>query len=98
MLAAERAEGRGSRGARGASDPLWRAPAEVKRWARGTPSAFDPAKHLQSLLSANLPMPSNLPVNVFTAYLCEKAPHFSNEEIRSIANLYQTVLEVERDA
>ncbi len=42
-------------------------------------------------------MPANLPVNVFTAYLRENSPHHRNEEIRSIANLYQTVLEVERD-
>jgi len=42
-------------------------------------------------------MPVNLPVNVVTAYLREKAPHHRAEEIRSVANLYQTVLEVERD-
>ena len=54
-------------------------------------------KDLQPLLAAKLPMPPNLPVNVFTAYLREQAPHHRNEEIRSIANLYQTVLEVERD-
>src|SRR4029079_7943448 len=66
-------------------------------WALGAPSTFSPAKDLQPLLSANLPMPVNLPVNVVTAYLREKAPHHRAEEIRSVANLYQTVLEVERD-
>jgi hypothetical protein len=71
--------------------------AAAKAWSLGSPSAFDPAKDLQALLTARLPMPTNLPVNVFTAYLREKAPHHRNEEIRSIANLYQTVLEVERD-
>jgi hypothetical protein len=71
--------------------------ASAKAWSLGSPSAFDPAKDLQALLTAKLPMPPNLPVNVFTAYLREKAPHHRNEEIRSIANLYQTVLEVERD-
>lgn len=71
--------------------------AAAKAWSLGSPSAFDPAKDLQALLTARLPMPPNLPVNVFTAYLREQAPHHRNEEIRSIANLYQTVLEVERD-
>lgn len=76
---------------------LLAAPAAAKRWALGAPSTFSPAKDLQPLLSANLPMPVNLPVNVVTAYLREKAPHHRAEEIRSVANLYQTVLEVERD-
>jgi len=76
---------------------LLAAPAAAKRWALGARSTFDPAKDLQQLLGANLPMPANLPVNAFTAYLREKAPHHRAEEIRSVANLYQTVLEVERD-
>jgi len=49
------------------------------------------------LLAAQLPTPANLPVNLFATYLHGKAPQFRREEIRSIANLYQTVLEVERD-
>jgi hypothetical protein len=69
----------------------------ARAWALGAPSAFDPKKDLQPLLAAELPMPGNLPVNVFTAYLRDQAPRHRNEEIRSIANLYQTVLEVERD-
>jgi hypothetical protein len=73
---------------------LLSSPAIARMWALG---AFDPAKVLQPLLAAKLPMPANLPVNVFTAYLHERAPRHRNEEIRSIANLYQTVLEVERD-
>ena len=71
--------------------------AAARAWSLGSPSGFDPAKDLQPLLAAKLPMPRNLPVNVFTAYLREQAPHHRNEEIRSIANFYQTVLEVERD-
>jgi hypothetical protein len=63
----------------------------------GAPSTFDPGKDLQPLLAAQLPMPATLPVNLFATYLHEKAPQFRKEEIRSIANLYQTVLEVERD-
>jgi hypothetical protein len=76
---------------------LLSSPAAAKRWALGAPSTFDPRKDLQPLLSASLSMPANLPVNVFTAYLREKASRYRTEEIRSVANLYQTVLEVERD-
>jgi hypothetical protein len=72
-------------------------PSDAKAWASGKKSSFDPAKDLQPLLAANLPMPANLPVNIFTAYLKEKAPKRSPAEVRSVANLYQTVLEVERD-
>jgi hypothetical protein len=76
---------------------LLSSPAEAKRWALAAPSTFDPAKDLQPLLSSKLAMPGNLPVNLFTRYLREQVPDHRNEEIRSIANLYQTVLEVERD-
>ncbi len=76
---------------------LLSAPAAARAWALGAPSTFDPGKDLQPLLSAQLPMPANLPVNLFATYLHGKAPQFRKEEIRSIANLYQTVLEVERD-
>jgi hypothetical protein len=69
----------------------------ARAWALGAPSPFDPGKDLQPLLAAQLPMPPNLPVNLFATYLHGKAPQFRKEEIRSIANLYQTVLEVERD-
>lgn len=72
-------------------------PSAARAWALGARSPFDPAKDLQPLLSARLPMPENLPVNLFATYLRSKAPRFRREEIRSIANLYQTVLEVERD-
>ena len=76
---------------------LLSSPADAGRWVLSSPSDFDPASDLQPLLSAKLPMPPNLPLNVFTAYLRERAPQFRKEEIGSIANLYQTVLEVERD-
>jgi hypothetical protein len=76
---------------------LLTSPMEAKRWALGARSSFDPEKDLRPLLSAGLPMPANLPVNLFTTYLHQKAPRYRTEEIRSVANLYQTVLEVERD-
>ena len=69
----------------------------VKAWAAGKPSAFDPAKDLLPLLAARLPLPDKLPVNVFTSYLAGQAKGRPRAEVRAVANLYQTVLEVERD-
>jgi hypothetical protein len=60
---------------------LLRSPADARRWVLASPSEFNPATDLQPLLSAKLPMPPSLPLNVFTAYLREKAPQFRREEI-----------------
>jgi hypothetical protein len=76
---------------------LLSAPADARRWALGAPSSFDPTKDLAPLLAAKLPLSPKLPVNVFAGYLQQRAPRYRQEEIRSVANLYQTVLEVERD-
>jgi hypothetical protein len=72
-------------------------PAAAKAWASGEPSSFDPEKDLKPLLAASLPMPPSLPVNVFADYLAAQAPGRTRAEVRAVANLYQTVLEVERD-
>jgi len=69
----------------------------IKAWAQGQTSSFDPLIDLEPLLAANLPMKSALPVNVLTSYLQKKASSQPRSHIRSVANLYQTVLEVERD-
>jgi len=71
-------------------------PAAVRAWVDGRPSSFDPARDLEPLLGARLAMPDTLPVNVFTAWLAgrTKAPRI---DVRAIANLLQTNLEVERD-
>ena len=71
--------------------------APVVQWANKAHSTFDPAKDLQPLLHANLTLSPDLPVNVFTRYLEAEAPGQPKEKIRSVANLYQTVLELERD-
>jgi hypothetical protein len=71
--------------------------ATVKSWVQGQPSSFDPSVDLQPLLAASHPMSGALPVNVFANYLTKKLPSQPRSHIRSIANLYQTVLEVERD-
>ena len=68
----------------------------VKAWANGAESIFDPSLDLQPILSAGLKVPAKTPVNIFSDYLRE-ATKAEPQKIRSIANLYQTVLEVERD-
>jgi hypothetical protein len=68
----------------------------VRAWVKGTESAFDPTQDLQPILASRLTIPSKAPVNVFTRYLRENTKA-SDVNIRGIANLYQTVLEVERD-
>jgi hypothetical protein len=72
-------------------------PASAKAWAAGEASSFDPSRDLEPLLSAALPMPPTLPVNAYSAYLTGAAPGRPRSHVRAIANLYQTVLEVERD-
>jgi len=68
----------------------------VRAWVNGTRSTFDPAKDLDPILTSGLTVPEKAPVNVFTSYLRQNTKA-SEVNIRSIANLYQTVLEVERD-
>ncbi len=71
--------------------------APVKAWADGRPSSFDPAKNLEPLLHSGLALPDALPVNVYSRYLTRAVPARPAAPLRAIANLYQTVLEVERD-
>jgi photosystem II stability/assembly factor-like uncharacterized protein len=72
-------------------------PAVARAWASGEPSSFDPARDLEPLLHAGLPLSPTLPVNVFTDYLEGQAPGRPRAHVRAIASLYQTNLEVERD-
>lgn len=69
----------------------------IKAWAKGQTSSFDASADLEPLLAAKLSRNPALPVNVFTSYLKKAAPSQAQPHIRSVANLYQTVLEVERD-
>jgi hypothetical protein len=71
--------------------------AGVRAWAEGRESSFDPAKDLAPLLGSGLALADDLPVNVFTRDLHRRAPDRPRTDVRAIANLYQTVLEVERD-
>jgi hypothetical protein len=68
----------------------------VREWVKGSKSSFDPAKDLEPIIKSGLTVPSNAPVNVFTKYLRENTKA-SDVKLRAVANLYQTVLEVERD-
>jgi hypothetical protein len=77
---------------------LLAAPAEsAKAWAQGNKSSFNPQTDLEPLLHSGLSLDPALPVNVFTRCLETNAPGPPRSHIRSVANLYQTVLEVERD-
>jgi len=68
----------------------------VRAWAEGRPSAFDPAADLQPLLASRITLADTLPVNVFTRWLAERTKA-SRAQVRAIASLFQTNLEVERD-
>lgn len=71
---------------------------EVGAWARGGKSNFDPSKDLEPILKSGLSVPAGAPVNVFTEYLRSHARTASDAaRLRSVASLYQTILEVERD-
>jgi hypothetical protein len=71
-------------------------PEAVKDWLRGKKSAFDPSRDLEPIVMSGLTIPEQAPVNVFSRYLNGKV-RASEDQIRAIANLYQTILEVERD-
>jgi hypothetical protein len=68
----------------------------VRSWVNGAKSSFDPAQDLEPIINSGLIVPAKAPVNVFTEYL-HKNTKVSAVQIRSVASLYQTVLEVERD-
>ena len=72
--------------------------AEIKDWARGRASGFDPSQDLEPILKSGLAVPAGAPVNVFTDYLRARGRHRSGAAgMRSVASLYQTILEIERD-
>jgi hypothetical protein len=72
-------------------------PALVKAWIANEPTSFDPSKDLEPLLKTGLTLAPNLPVSVYTNYLLGQGIDRPRAHLRAVANLYQTVLEVERD-
>lgn len=71
-------------------------PAAIRAWVHGQKSSFDSSKDLDPILESKLTVPERAPVNLFTHYLRQHTKA-SLEQIRPVANLYQTVMEVERD-
>jgi hypothetical protein len=69
----------------------------VRAWAEGQPSSFDPKLDLEPLLQSGLSLPDALPVNRFGQWLAARAKGRRPVEIRALASLFQTNLEVERD-
>lgn len=69
---------------------------EVRSWVKGTKSTFNPAQDLLPIINSGLSVPAKAPVNIFTDYLRANTKA-SSVKIRTVASLYQTVLEVERD-
>ena len=69
---------------------------QLRLWVNGRKSTFNPEQDLQPILTTKLRIPDNAPVNVFTRYLRQNTKT-SDVNIRTVASLYQTVLEVERD-
>jgi hypothetical protein len=69
----------------------------LKDWIAGRDAMrFDPARDLYPLLTARLSLDAALPVSVFTRIVREQtsAPE---ADVRSVASLYQLILEVDRD-
>ena len=75
-----------------ASNPL-----ALRDWIAGRDAMrFDPARDLYPLLTARVSLDAALPVNVFTRIVAGQtsAPEV---DVRSVASLYQLILEVDRD-
>jgi hypothetical protein len=70
---------------------------QVRVWAEGRTSSFDPKADLEPLLQSGLSLPEALPVNQFARWLAAHVKGRRPVEIRAIASLFQTNLEVERD-
>ncbi len=69
----------------------------LRDWIAGRDAMrFDPARDLYPLLTARLSLDASLPVNVFTRSVAgqTRAPEV---DVRSVASLYQLILEVDRD-
>lgn len=83
---------------------LKESPEAVRDWADGKPSTFDPAKDLAPLVAAPLPLSDlelragRLPINAYMAYLHEASKDATELQIRSVASIFQMMLDVDRDA
>ncbi|XXY21632.1 hypothetical protein WME88_18625 [Sorangium sp. So ce216] len=71
-------------------------PAALKAWADGQPAGADAGRRVDALLAAGLTIPERTPVQVITAYL-RRTARAPPQHLCAIANLWQIVLEVDRD-
>lgn len=69
---------------------------ELKKWIDNQPSSFDPSVDLEPILNCPLQLCERLPVFAFAEWAAKESGQ-PRERVLSIANLYQTVLEVNRD-
>ncbi len=70
--------------------------AAIKEWTQGRRSSFKPSRDLEPILSSPLKVPQGAPVNVVTVWLTRRSQGRRND-VRAIASLIQTVLEIDRD-
>jgi len=71
--------------------------AAVRAWVEGLPSSFDPARDVEPLRRVALPLAPALPLSLITDDFTTRAAQTDPAGIRALANLYQTIFEVERD-
>ncbi len=70
--------------------------AAIREWTQGRKSSFRPSSDLEPILTSSIRVPQDAPVNVVTAWLTRRSPARRND-VRAIASLLQTALEIERD-
>ena len=71
-------------------------PAVLAAWAEGQPGGAEAAKHIDAILASGLRIPERAPVEILAAHLRGKR-QAKPLHLRAIANLWQIVLEVDRD-
>ncbi len=70
--------------------------AAIRDWTQGRKSSFRPSSDLEPILTSSLKVAQDAPVNVVTAWLTRRGQGRRND-VRAIASLLQTVLEIDRD-
>ncbi|AKT36949.1 hypothetical protein [Chondromyces crocatus] len=71
-------------------------PSALRAWAEGRPGSADPTPHLDALLAAGIEPSLSTPVELSTSYLRRRATAPEGTP-RAIANLFQIILELDRD-
>jgi len=71
-------------------------PKEIRAWADGAESSFDPSKDLEPMLAGKSKSTDALPVNVLTDYFLSKSKA-TRLQARALASLLQMMLDIDRD-